>query len=177
MDMIIKRIPVGPLMANCYIVGDALTKEVIIIDPGDEAEKIFSVVEEDGYKVVSIALNHAHFDHVGALDAAKDRFGVPVINKEGIYHVGRHEVKALKTPGHSDDGLSFLCGNCVFTGDVLFRMSVGRTDLGGDFNTLRRSIHELYKLPEDTVVYPGHGLTTTIGKEKKYNPFVRAAYE
>lgn len=115
--MIIKRIPVGPLMANCYIVGDALTKEVIIIDPGDEADKIFSVVEEDGYKVVSIALTHTHFDHVGALDAAKDRFGVPVIKKEGIYHVGRHEVKALKTPGHSDDGLSFLCGNCVFTGD------------------------------------------------------------
>ena len=94
-----------------------------------------------------------------------------------ILKFGALELKILHTPGHTPGSISVAVGNCVFTGDVLFRMSVGRTDLGGDFNTLRRSIHELYKLPEDTVVYPGHGLTTTIGKEKKYNPFVRAAYE
>jgi hydroxyacylglutathione hydrolase len=90
---------------------------------------------------------------------------------------GNAELKALYTPGHADGSVSFYCekDQFVITGDVLFKETIGRTDLpSGDFNLLMRSIHEeLFTLPEDTVVYPGHGPETTIGYEMRNNPFIR----
>ncbi len=87
------------------------------------------------------------------------------------------ELKVLFTPGHSPGSISFYCEaqNFVIGGDVLFRLSIGRTDLpGGDFDTLINSIRtRLFILPDDTVVYPGHGEPTTIGFEKKNNPFLK----
>lgn len=84
--------------------------------------------------------------------------------------------EVLHTPGHSPGSVSLLCGDLLFAGDALFRRSVGRTDLpGGDSAALTRSIREkLYALPDDVVVLPGHGAETTIGEEKRENPYVRA---
>lgn len=87
---------------------------------------------------------------------------------------GHISLKILHTPGHTSGGISLLGGEVIFTGDTLFNMGIGRTDLpGGDFKTLIESIKtKLFALPEETVVYPGHGPTTTIGREKRTNPFV-----
>lgn len=171
--MLLKRIPVGELMANCYIFGDSDTKEAVIIDPGADEKRIFDAVSSEGLTIKYIALTHSHFDHVGALEAVKKQYNAPLVSES--FSIGRHKVEVIKTPGHSPDGLCFRAGNIIFTGDTLFNSSVGRCDLpGGDFNTLKSSILRLYALPDETTVYPGHGLSTTIGKEKRYNPFVKA---
>lgn len=95
------------------------------------------------------------------------------IDENSNLSIGNEAIKIFHTPGHSPGGLSFLIGNNLFSGDTLFRESVGRCDLpGGDFSILKKSIKEkLFKLPEDTVVYPGHGDFSTIGHEIKYNNF------
>ncbi len=87
--------------------------------------------------------------------------------------IGAAELTALATPGHSAGGLSFLGDGLVFVGDVLFRDGIGRYDLpGADFETLRRSLRRLLSLPDDTRVLPGHGPATTIGRERKTNPYL-----
>ena len=99
------------------------------------------------------------------------------INDNDTLRFGNVQLKAIHVPGHSPGGIAFYCKEsaCLFSGDVLFQGSIGRADLeGGDFNQLRRSIIErLFVLPDETVVYPGHGDSTTIGNEKMDNPFFR----
>jgi hydroxyacylglutathione hydrolase len=93
-----------------------------------------------------------------------------------VIHVGESEFTVIHTPGHSPGGASFYLesDNAVFTGDTLFSASIGRTDtVDGSFDDIIKSVKELMKLPEETVVYPGHGEGTTIGKEKRGNPYVR----
>jgi Zn-dependent hydrolases, including glyoxylases len=104
--------------------------------------------------------------------------GELIFLREGdIIRLGEDELHVLFTPGHSPGHVSFWCAaqKFVLSGDVLFRQSIGRTDLpGGDFDTLIRSIREkLFTLPEDTVVYPGHGEATTVGEEMRLNPFLK----
>ncbi|MBD3234293.1 MAG: MBL fold metallo-hydrolase [candidate division Zixibacteria bacterium] len=99
-----------------------------------------------------------------------------VLLKEGMFiEFGEEKLKVLHTPGHTKGGISLVGDGVVFTGDALFLGSVGRTDLpGGDFEELMNSIREkLFALPDETIVYSGHGPDTTIGQEKQYNPFVR----
>lgn len=112
-------------------------------------------------------------------------FGVPVkaspppdveLHGGDLLEIGRLRLQVLETPGHSPGGLTFYLAEekAAFDGDVLFAMGVGRTDLpGGDWETLLRSIREvLFALPDDTVIYPGHGPHTTVGREKRMNPWV-----
>lgn len=114
-----------------------------------------------------------------------EMYGLPFKNYNGSLHylhegkslnLGKDELKILLAPGHSPGSLCFYCEKQRFVigGDVLFRESIGRTDLpGGDHDTLLKSIREqLFTLPEDVVVYSGHGLSTTIGYEKTHNPFL-----
>ena len=92
---------------------------------------------------------------------------------EGYLKIGGLELEIIYTPGHTHGSISILVGGKLFTGDTLFRESIGRTDLGGDLNKLIESIHrKLFKLPEEVMVYPGHGYETSIRHEKIYNPYV-----
>lgn len=204
--MIIKELPVGPLQANCFIVGCEETREAAVIDPGDDVDQILMSLAESKLKVKYIINTHNHFDHVGGnarlkqvtkadllihkLDApmlqhlgtmAKS-FGMSVddsppadreLEEGDIVKVGNIEMKVVHTPGHSPGGICLITDKAVFAGDTLFAGSIGRTDLpGGDYDTLISGVREkLFVLDDDVTVYCGHGPRTTIGMEKKFNPF------
>ncbi len=206
--MILKTLTVGPVQANCYIVGCPETRAAVIIDPGDEAERILQAVAELKVTVTHILLTHAHFDHITAAQAVAEHTGaplalhpddLPLLNVGGgatafglpqppipvpqiwlsagdTISAGTLSFSVLHTPGHSPGHVCFRETNhgAIFVGDVLFAGSIGRTDLpGGSYETLMDSIaHQLMTLPDDTVVYPGHGPATTIGAERVGNPFL-----
>lgn len=105
-----------------------------------------------------------------------DRFKADIPLKNGeVLNVGDLEIRCIETPGHTVGGMCYLFENSLFSGDTLFRLSIGRTDFpDGSFKEISRSIKMLYEvLPDDTVVFPGHGEDTLIGYEKNYNPYVR----
>jgi len=205
--MVTKKLVLGPLSTNCYIVACENTNEAIVIDPADEVEKIVSFLEQENWQAKHILLTHAHIDHVGALVETKAATGATILmhsNEKVVLNgvemqaaflglaapkigepdrlisdgekitFGSVELTVLSTPGHTPGGLSFLGPGCVFVGDALFAGSIGRTDLPlASHETLMRSICEkLMVLPEDTIVYCGHGPDTTIGEEKRFNPFL-----
>lgn len=208
--MIVRGLVVGPIAANCFIIGDEETRDGAIIDPGGEAGRILQVVEETSLSIQFIIATHGHFDHSAGVAHLKR-----VLNADFLMHrddlvfarkskqaalnwnieieqvpdpdnfleegdvlkLGELELKIIYTPGHSPGGISIYIEseNVVFSGDTLFQGSVGRTDFdGGSMAVLARSIKEkLYSLPDNTIVYSGHGPPTTIGDEKMQNMFVR----
>jgi glyoxylase-like metal-dependent hydrolase (beta-lactamase superfamily II) len=204
--LIIKQLTVGPIMANCFILGCENTREAAVIDPGDEADRILMAAAEDRLAVKLIVNTHGHFDHVGANRRMKDATGADIlIHRLDAPMLGRladsaaawgmsaqnspppdrtiddgHTVtfgditlSVLHTPGHTPGGVSLFTDGSVFVGDTLFAGSIGRTDFpGGDYGTLIASIrNKLFTLPDDVTVYAGHMGTTTIGREKRTNPF------
>lgn len=200
--MIVKKMMAGIYGANCYIVMDEETKEAVVLDPGGDVDDIEKVLQSLGAKVKYIALTHGHFDHTTGVDGLQAITKAEVaIGKEdnemilkdvqyygpfieGGAHItlnhgdslnfGKHTVKVIHTPGHTPGGVCFLIENMLFSGDTLFKGSIGRSDLaGGDGEALIRNIKErLVVLPKETIVYPGHGPSTTIGDEELYNPFL-----
>lgn len=214
-------IPVGLLQCNCSILGDPETGEAIVIDPGDEVDRILEIIRHHKLKVRAIVSTHTHIDHVGGLAALHRATGAPVLIHDadlGLYRSldmqaqwlgiptpetvqirdfvkegdtlrwGEFSARVLHTPGHTPGSISLVVEDAsrsdhehrpqkrrLIAGDTLFRGSIGRTDLpGGSYPQIIRSIHEkLLVLPDDIVVYPGHGDTTTIGSEREHNPFLR----
>ncbi|HWF38883.1 MAG TPA: MBL fold metallo-hydrolase [Candidatus Acidoferrales bacterium] len=223
-------IPVGMLQCNCSILGDATTREAIIVDPGDDTERILAILRRHDLKVRAILSTHTHIDHVGGLASLHQATGAPVLIHEADMELYRHlDMQAqwlgvptpaktnisdfvregdlvrwggfaagvLHTPGHTPGSISLVVrpeeaeagagkpqansgrhdhdSSRLIAGDTLFRESIGRTDLwGGSFPQIIESIREkLLVLPEETVVYPGHGEITTIGYERAHNPFLR----
>jgi hydroxyacylglutathione hydrolase len=211
--MIFEHLTVGPLQCNCFILGDVATGEAIVVDPGDEADRILAQVRRHRLTVKAIVQTHAHFDHVGAsgplgeatgaqiclhrddtflydnLAMQAKLFGVPVPQAAPVSRWYDHgeEVKAgglalsvIHTPGHTPGSvcLRMAIEGVLFSGDTLFCGSIGRTDLwGGSYEQIMTSIKErLLILPDETVVYPGHGPETTIGDERRSNPFVQQLF-
>jgi len=207
-DMILKVLPVGPIMANCFVLGCEKTREAAVIDPGDEDERILMALADEKLTLKYIINTHGHFDHVAANKAMKDATGAKIliheedapmlshlssmavsfglsaedspppdqmINDGDVIKFGEISLKVIHTPGHSRGGVSLFCENdkILFAGDTLFAGSIGRTDLpGGDYGTLIKNVREkLFPLGDDVRVFPGHGPETTIGTEKKINPF------
>ena len=210
--MILENLVVSPFQSNCWIVGCEETRESVVIDPGDEAERILEIVAAHQLEIRYVIHTHGHLDHVSAtaivqretgglmlihkadkilLDELPTQamiFGLnePEIPKVDQYiregdqiSFGHHTLSVIETPGHSPGGVCLkLEGDqpALFAGDTLFRGSVGRTDLwGGSHDGLIGSIREkLWPLDDQTVVYPGHGPTTTLGVEKRENPFLQS---
>lgn len=207
--MEMKRIILGPVKTNCYLLLDEASRQALIFDPGFGPEPVIEAVQ--GYRVQAIVLTHGHWDHVYGVRQVKAATGAPVwiseierdwlvdpmLNRSGVRagivgavcdgpapdHLLREgdsfafaglRFDVLHTPGHTPGSLSFVTGGLMIAGDVLFRGSVGRTDLpGGSMADLLTGIRtKLFTLPDDTVVAPGHGPTTTIGREKRQNPYV-----
>ena len=205
--MKVKVMQVGPIGTNCYILEDEATNKAAVIDPGDEGDRILSVLKEDGVQVEYILLTHGHFDHIWGANELRRLSGAPIYAYEEEKEVcedasknvsdqaGRPETVAadnylkdgaqldlagmhfqlIATPGHTKGSCCYYMEKekVLFAGDTLFEGSVGRTDFPtGSMGRLVHSIKErLLVLPEDTIVYPGHGDETTIADEKKYNPY------
>jgi hydroxyacylglutathione hydrolase len=210
LDPIRRTLPVGPLQCNCTILYDPVSREAVVIDPGDEAERIVTVLRDENLRTVALLHTHGHFDHIGgtagvarateapirlhpadrplydALPEQASMFGLtaeapappgePLADGEKI-RFGAFFLRAIHTPGHTPGSTCFLVEDgppILFSGDTLFRRSIGRTDLwGGDTDQIVASIRErLFSLPGATPVVCGHGPDTTIGEEKRANPFV-----
>ena len=139
-----------------------------------------NLCEETGVKIGigaldNPALSDDNLNCAASFNRSLTPFGADFLYNDGdVIKVGDVELKVIATPGHTVGGVTYKMQNFLFTGDTLFNCSVGRTDFaGGDFNELKKSIKKLYTLPDETIVYPGHGESTTIGFEKQNNPFVR----
>ena len=205
--MIIKSLAVGPIQANCYILGCEETSEAAVIDPGDETDRILSALAESSLTAKLIINTHGHFDHVSANKRLKEVTGAPIFIhsldapmldqlsssaaawgleadnsprpdrqlKDGDeITFGNIVLKVIHTPGHTPGGISLYTADFVFVGDTLFAGSIGRTDFpGGSFEALKESIRKkLFVLGDHVKVYAGHGPSTTIGEERRSNPFV-----
>ena len=156
-------------LSNAYLVYDEPRGTAVFVDSGAPLQPLLEVVERERLNVTHLLTTHGHGDHVAGDDELVHRFGIPVV--KGPVETGGLVVEALETPGHSPDMLAFLVdGEAVFTGDTLFKDSVG----GGDFEQVRNSVLDvLMALPPETRAYPGHTDETTIGREWEENPFVR----
>lgn len=173
----IHKIPVGMLQTNCYLVADEKRGECVVIDPGDEADKIIDVITKNDLKPKVIILTHDHFDHVGALDEIKKFTACDVIDTQDAdtIEIGDNTLKIIKTPGHTKDGICIVHeeSRSIFTGDTLFKNSIGRTDLGGgDHNQIQKSLKLIMQFSDNYKIYPGHGPDSTIEEERKNNPFL-----
>jgi len=208
--VLVETFPVGPLGCNCAVVADPETREAVVLDPGDEPDRILSVLARNDLRAVALVHTHAHFDHVGVSARVKRETGAPILLHESdlpLYErleeqgrlfglatgapdavdrfladgdrveCGGGFLEVLHTPGHTPGSVCFRLGGespLLFSGDTLFRRSIGRTDLrGGSMEDILSSIAKrLLTLPGDLTVLPGHGEATTIAEEARLNPFV-----
>jgi glyoxylase-like metal-dependent hydrolase (beta-lactamase superfamily II) len=211
MSLDVHMLTVGPLAENCFLLLRQGSDRALIVDPGEEPERILAMVEEQGVTVEAILLTHCHFDHIGAVAPVAKATGAPVYcpamevpvladimsfvpwKEFGPYEsyeadqrvsggetleLAGLELDVVFTPGHSPGHVTYSVRGeeAIFSGDVLFKESIGRVDLpGGDGPTLIASIRSLIEShPAETAVYPGHMGTTTLGAERASNPFLVA---
>ena len=175
--MDLKIIKVGELEENCYIISGDKT---IVIDPGDEANKIISYIKENNLNLDSILITHHHFDHVGALKDLLDYKKVFVYDisnlEEKDYKISGFNIEVIYTKGHTNDSVTYYFKdyNMMFSGDFIFLGSIGRCDLPtGDVNEMIKSIKKITKYDKNIKIYPGHGDSTTLDNEIKYNYYFK----
>jgi hydroxyacylglutathione hydrolase len=206
----VEMLTVGPVAENCFLLRRQGADKLLVVDPGEEAERILAAIEASGAEVEAILITHCHFDHIGAVTPVARATGAPVycpeievpiladimafVPWEGFgpfesydadetveggerLHLAGLDIDVHFVPGHSPGHVAYSIADesCLFSGDVLFQGSVGRTDLpGGDWPTLAASIQKLLDaLPPETKVYPGHMGLTTLGQESASNPFLQ----
>ena len=193
----IHTFPLGSYQTNCYIIHDETSKTSCVIDPGFEPDTVLRKVRSLGLTVEAVLLTHGHFDHVGAvkdiaaetdcdvylhsadlllpamLTAGKLYF-THTYDEGDILRLAGLEIAVLHTPGHTPGSVCLLCETSLFAGDTLFAGSCGRTDLpGGDWATILKSLKRLAAIEANLWVYSGHGESTNLTAEKRYNPYMR----
>lgn len=190
----------GPLQTNTYLL--QIDNDVLLVDPASKAEKLIEILGERN--LIGILLTHGHFDHIKAVDGLYDKYHCPVYMhkddemlardkssgsmfglvsyiscpiihiEEGINKIGPFEFEVIYTPGHSEGSVIYVFDDCIFTGDTLFKGSIGRTDLkGGSFSTIKQSLQIFKSFDKNYIIYPGHDLSTTLYEELNFNPFLQ----
>ena len=166
--MIVERSMHESWLSNAFLLADEHGGTAVFVDSGAPLEPLLAAVERAEVTPTHLLITHGHADHVAGNDELVERFGLEIVT--GPVETGGLKIDALATPGHSDDGISFVVGDLCFSGDTLFRDAVG----GGPADQMRTSVMDvLMTLPPETRVLPGHTDETTIGREWDENPFVR----
>ena len=192
----VHALTLGAYQVNCYIIHDEKSPSCCVIDPGYEADTIVDKLSQLGLTLEAILLTHGHFDHVGAVrDLAADTgcqvwlcaddLALPTNLTAGPLcytntyaegtglHLAGLDISVLQTPGHTPGSVCLLTENTLFSGDTLFAGSCGRTDLpGGSWEQMRSSLKRLSEIEANLWVLPGHGESTMLESEKKYNPYL-----
>lgn len=215
MKIDVKKLTLGPMGNNVYLLGDLESRDAVMIDPSFDGQAVLKFAEEKDWNLRQIWLTHAHFDHIAGAKQIAGAFAQPLpiglhpedkkwYREEGgagqfglsipqpppvsihfedgmvlsLGSTGASAVEVLHAPGHSPGHVMFYCDqlNVLFCGDVIFREGIGRTDLpGGNFTELMNTIKsKVLSLPDDTRLLPGHGPESTVGHERKHNPFLRS---
>lgn len=193
-----KQLELGSMNNFIYLIGDPVTKQAAIVDPGWEIPTLLQILEADGYTASRVLITHTHFDHVMGLtklleaaeipihvhEAERDFLGkekqhLLVTHKDGeTIQVGELSIQVLHTPGHTPGSTCYIVDGRLLTGDTLFIRAIGRTDLpGGDAATMYNSLANIIRpLDDNLVLCPGHNYaetpTVSLGQEKKDNPFL-----
>lgn len=207
--MKILHMVVGPIATNCYIVVNEKNNEAVVVDPGDEGDRIAQEIKKAQLTVKAIFLTHGHSDHISGLEEVEEATGAKIyMSKEDAPRLGNRQssfsyfnkkkdktisapnefftdgeeltvaglnFKIFATPGHTPGGVCIKCEDTVFCGDTVFAESIGRTDLpGGSYETILKSIKDkILPLDDNTKLLPGHGPATTVGWERRRNPFLQ----
>ena len=192
----IHTLTLGMYQTNTYIIHEEASKSCCIIDPGYRADVILEKVRSLGLTVDAILLTYGHFDHVGAVKdlaadtdcrvflCAEDTALPPMFTAGKLYYTDTYAegsilniaglyIRVLHTPGHTPGSVCLLVDDTLFSGDTLFAGSCGRTDVGGDWPTIQKSLKRLAGIDANLTVLPGHGDSTTLADEKRYNPYLR----
>ena len=192
----IHTLTLGHYQTNTYIIHEASSKSCCVIDPGYEATTIAEKLEDLGLTLDAILLTHGHFDHVGAVKdlaadtdcrvfiCAEDALLPPMFTGGKLYYTDTYAegsilniaglyIHVLHTPGHTPGAVCMLAEDALFSGDTLFAGSCGRTDIGGDWVAIQKSLKRLSAMEADFTIFPGHGESTTLAAEKRYNPYMK----
>ena len=192
----IHTMTLGLYETNTYMIHEETVKTCCVIDPGYEAAAILDHVAALGLTVDAILLTHGHFDHVGAVKdlAAETDCRVyiheaelslpPMFTAGKLYYTHTYgegdtlslsglDISVLHTPGHTPGSVCLRVEDFLFSGDTLFQGSCGRTDIGGSWEEIQKSLLRLRDIPENLTVFPGHGSSTTLAFERRYNPYMR----
>lgn len=197
-SLILHQFEVGPMQNFVYLVGSAKTREVVVVDPGWEPDRIYDEVEKKGLVLKGILATHTHFDHVNGIEGLLKKADLPIylhekeaaqlkkfepnlkkVKGEDILKVGDISIRFLHTPGHTPGSQCFLVEDSLVSGDTLFINYCGRCDLpGGDVREMHQSLSRLRQMKDGIILYPGHNYaevsTTTLGEQKKNNPFLKS---
>lgn len=198
--MIVENYILGPLQTNTYLL--QIDNDILLIDPASKAEKLIDII--GNRNLLGILLSHGHFDHIKAVDGLYEKYNCPVyLHKddeelardkssgsmfglvsyitcpsihiqEGKNKIGAFEFEVIYTPGHSQGSVIYVFDDCIFSGDTLFKGSIGRSDLkGGNFSKLKQSLQIFKSFDKNYIIYPGHDLSTTLYEELNFNPFLQ----
>ena len=194
----LKQLEIGPMENFIYLIGDKETRECVMVDPAWQVDTVLRAAEADGMKVVAGLATHYHYDHTNGIGDLLAKAGCKVyIHKDDAPYlkglqseitkvesgeklrIGEIEITFIHTPGHTPGSQCFLVNNRLVSGDTLFINACGRCDLpGGDAEQMYHSLQKLSKLGDDVILLPGHNYAeiaaSTIGREKKYNPYYQA---